>query len=176
MTRFITPLTSTRLASTHSPRMARWPAPTSDDFLTGLLDEFLGATTSGMNAKTMSTSFGSNKTDIWEEDGFFKVAMDVPGLEEKDLDVTVNNGILTLKAEKSDETSDEGKSFIQRERSFTAFERQIALPEGIDEEKVSAHLAHGVLTLSLPKLEVETKKMRKVSIISGKYPPQHATA
>ena len=166
MTRFITPLTSTR-----TPRLTRWPVSasgSSDDFLSSLLDEFFGTATTGASPKPLSQAFGANKTDIWEEDGFFKVAMDVPGFEEKELEITVNNGILTLKAEKSEETSDEGKTFIQRERSFTSFERQIALPEGIDEEKVSAHLAHGVLTLSLPKLEVETKKMRKVSITSGK--------
>lgn len=160
MTRFLTPFNNTpalRAARGYTGREDLWDSLFGDVF--GL--------TSGATAPSVS-AFAANKTDIWEEDGLFKVAMDVPGMAEGDLDVTVNNGVLTVKAQKSEETSDEGKSFIQRERHVTSFERQIALPEGIDEEKVGAHLAHGVLTISLPKLETESKKMRKISITSGK--------
>lgn len=160
MTRFLTPFNTTpvtRAANGYSTQHDLWDKLFSDTF---------GIATGGL--PFAEKSFSTNKTDIWEEDGFLKIAMDVPGLTEENLDITVNKGVLTVKTQKSEETADEGKNFIQRERFFTSFERQIALPEDIDEEKVRADLNHGVLTISLPKLEAERTKLRKISITSGK--------
>ena len=84
---------------------------------------------------------------------------DVPGLEKEDLDITINDDILTLKGErkteKVEENETEGECYHCRETTFGAFERSFRLPEKVDSDAAKASLKNGVLTLTLPKAEVK---------------------
>ena len=83
---------------------------------------------------------------------------DVPGLEKEDLDITINDDIVTLKGERKTEKVEEdestGECYHCRETTYGAFERSFRLPEKVQSDKASAALKNGVLTLTLPKAEV----------------------
>ena len=100
------------------------------------------------------------RVDISESDKEFQVTAELPGMNEKDLDVSLANNVLTLKGEKKEEKEDKRKDYCRMERSYGMFSRTIPLPEGVDLEKVEASFRKGVLTVTLPKT-VEAQKERK---------------
>ncbi len=103
--------------------------------------------------------------DISETDKEIRVAADLPGLDEKDVEVVMENGALTLRGEKRSETEDKDRHFS--ERFFGRFERRIPVGGDIDEDKVSASFRNGVLTVTLPKTAQAQSKTRRIAI-SGK--------
>jgi HSP20 family protein len=88
--------------------------------------------------------------DVHDTGAALRVVAEVPGIREKDLQLTVNQDVLTLSGERPVETP-EGSSVHRQERPALKFSRSFALPCRIDLEKVSARLAHGVLTITLPR-------------------------
>jgi len=102
--------------------------------------------------------------DITETENEYLVKADLPGLDKKDIDVTVENGVLTIKGEKKEEHESKKKGMHRSERYFGSFYRAIALPSGIDETKLSAKHKNGVLELTLPKTEEAKPKQIKVDI------------
>lgn len=107
--------------------------------------------------------------DIAETDTAFEVTMDVPGVAAKDMDVSVDNGVLTVSGSRESETTEGGKdkSFHRVERYRGRFVRRIALPAGIDEDAVEARHENGVLTIRLPKLPEEKAKQKRIEIRAG---------
>ena len=91
-----------------------------------------------------------------------KVTAEVPGLDEKDIEVLLNDGVLTLKGEKRSENEDKDRQFS--ERYYGRFERRIPLGVEIAEDKVDAHFKNGVLTVTLPKKEVAKPRQIKVEV------------
>lgn len=118
----------------------------------------------------------SGGTDFWprinvsETDKELQVTAELPGVDEKDIDVTVSGDRLTIKGEKKSESDekkdDKGRSFRRIERSYGSFERTMALPFDIDTDKVQATFKSGVLTLTLPKPAEVQKKSKKIEITS----------
>jgi HSP20 family protein len=104
------------------------------------------------------------KVDVAETDKDIEVTVELPGLDEKDVEVTLADGVLTLKGEKKSERKEEGKGFYVAERSYGSFHRSIALPEGVDAEKVSAEFSKGVLTVKAPKLPEVQSSVKKIAI------------
>lgn len=104
------------------------------------------------------------KIDISEEDTFLAVTAELPGVEEKDIDVTVEKGSLTIKAEKKVEKDEETKNYHVVERSYGMFQRSIPLPFEADADKVEAKFENGVLTVSMPKPPELEGKRRKIQI------------
>jgi len=100
------------------------------------------------------------RVDISESDKEFQVTAELPGMDEKNLDISLANSVLTLKGEKKEEKEDKRKDYYRMERSYGMFRRTIPLPEGVDLEKVEASFREGVLTVTLPKM-VEAQKERK---------------
>ena len=100
--------------------------------------------------------------DVRETNDSLEISVEVPGIEPKDVEVSVENGILTLKGSRSFEKAAEGETYHRVERSYGAFERSFTLPTNIDSERVSAVYRHGVLNLTLPKRE--EAKPRSISI------------
>lgn len=94
-------------------------------------------------------------------DGFVLKA-DVPGVEEKDLEISVHNGVLTVSGARSAEERKDGESYSIYERSFGSFQRSFSLPDTADEERVEAKLDKGVLTLTIGK-RAEAKP-RKIAL------------
>lgn len=100
--------------------------------------------------------------DIFEEDGAFVVTADLPGLKKDDIDVSIEDNVLTVSGERNFEKSEGEGTFRRVERSYGTFRRSFTLPRGVDAAKVQASFEDGVLTLSLPKTEVA--KSRKITV------------
>lgn len=107
--------------------------------------------------------------DIAEEDGAFEVTMDVPGVEAKDIDIEVENGVLTVSGQREAKTEEgeKGKSFHRVERYHGRFVRRIALPTGIDDSAAEARHENGVLTIRLPKLPEAQARQRRIEVKSA---------
>ena len=91
-------------------------------------------------------------TDMYEEKGKLVVKTELPGINEKDLEVTLEENILTIKAEKKDEVAEDATHHA-RERHYGKYVRSMSLPFHVDGEKVSATFDNGVLELRLPRAE-----------------------
>ena len=91
--------------------------------------------------------------DIKEEDQRFVLSVDVPGTEPKDIEVTMEKGVLTIKGERTASKQEEGERFTRQERVHGVFYRRFALPDSADAEKIEAHGNNGVLEIVVPKRE-----------------------
>jgi len=102
--------------------------------------------------------------DFTEDDKAFTVTAELPGIEEKEIDVTLSGGMLTIKGEKKQEREEKNKNYYLSERSYGSFQRSFAMPEGVDEEKIAASFAKGVLTVTLPKSAEAQKTQKKIEV------------
>lgn len=104
--------------------------------------------------------------DVSETDKAVEVTADLPGIDEKDVEITLSNGVLTIKGERKTEKEekDEETSFHKVERSYGLYQRSIAVPAEVDENKVKADYTKGVLTITLPKIAKAKPKVKKISI------------
>ena len=98
--------------------------------------------------------------DIKEEAERFVIHADVPGVDPKDIEVSMEDGVLTLSGERKSESRTEQDGWKRTERLTGRFLRRFTLPEGADAENISAHGSHGVLEISIPKLaKVQPRKI-----------------
>jgi HSP20 family protein len=102
--------------------------------------------------------------DIKEDDKQIVLTSDLPGIDQKDIKVTVEDGTLTLSGERKFEKSTDEENFHRVERSFGSFERSFSLPETVDEDKIVASYKNGVLELTLPKTKPDVKQVKVVSV------------
>ena len=103
--------------------------------------------------------------DVFETEDAFVVRADLPGVDPKSVDLSIEDGYLTLKGEKSKgEQSRKDGSWYRLERRYGTFVRNIALPDTVDPDKVEATAEHGVLTVTLPKREETKPKTIKVDV------------
>ncbi len=100
--------------------------------------------------------------DVEEDEKAIRVKAEIPGIDEKDLDVKIENNILTLSGEKKEEKKEEKKNYIFSERKFGSFCRSISLPESVKTDKIKATFKKGVLKIEIPK--DETKESKKIAI------------
>jgi HSP20 family protein len=101
--------------------------------------------------------------DVFEKDGKFVVKAELPGMEEKDIDVSLEGDILTIKGEKKAEKEVTEKDYYRCERSYGSFFRSVPLPSSVDKGKVEASYNNGVLEVTLPKIAEAQPKKVKVS-------------
>ncbi|MDQ2090779.1 Hsp20/alpha crystallin family protein [Marimonas arenosa] len=106
-------------------------------------------------------------SDASSDDKAYRITMELPGVEEKDIDVTVNSGVVSVKGEKSSEKEEKGETWYFSERQYGSFSRSFRLPEDAVGEKVEAHLKDGVLTITVPKKAPEEPPSTKVKIKRG---------
>lgn len=102
--------------------------------------------------------------DIVEKDNAYEVTAELPGMDEKNIEVKLDNGGLTIKGEKQEEKEEKQKGYHLQERSFGSFERYFAIPEGVDADKIEASFKKGVLTVTLPKKPEAQKPAKKIDI------------
>ena len=106
------------------------------------------------------------KVDISETKDNFLITADLPGIDEKNVNITLDDGMLTIKGEKKTDTEDKQGEFYSRERSYGAFQRSFEVPKIIDENKVGASFSNGVLTVKMPKTPEAKKEVKKILINS----------
>jgi len=109
----------------------------------------------------MEAELGWPRIELSEADKTVTVSAELPGLSEKDVQVEIANGVLSIRGEKKAERSDESK-FIS-ERYYGSFERQIPL-DGVEEDKAQADFKNGVLTVTLPKSEPPNRNVKRIAI------------
>ncbi|MBZ5588575.1 MAG: Hsp20/alpha crystallin family protein [Acidobacteriia bacterium] len=102
--------------------------------------------------------------DVRETKDALEIAAELPGLEPKDVEVSVENGILTLKGSRHFEKATEGETYHRVERAYGSFERSFSLPTNVDPERVHAVYRHGVLHLTLPKREEAKPKSISIKV------------
>ena len=88
---------------------------------------------------------------ITEDDQSFKLTVELPGMPEKDVQVSLSGNTLIVKGEKRQEKEQQEKGYYLSERSYGEFQRAFALPDGVNAEKIEAAVANGVLTVTVPK-------------------------
>src|SRR5271157_4919555 len=102
--------------------------------------------------------------DVKENEKEIVVKADLPGMDEKDINLTIHNGLLSLRGEKKSEHTDERENYHVMERSYGSFQRSIRLPETINEDKAEARFDKGVLTITLPKRPEMVGAQKKIEI------------
>jgi HSP20 family protein len=113
---------------------------------------------------SMATSDWVPAVDIKEEENDFVIVADIPGVDPKDIEVHMDNGVLTIKGEKESEKKEEREGYKRVERSYGSFYRRFGLPDTADPEKISANSNNGVLEVRIGKQE--KVQPRKISVNS----------
>jgi HSP20 family protein len=108
------------------------------------------------------------RVDVSESDKEIKVMAELPGVDEKDIEVTLSGDLLTIKGEKKVEEERKDKNYHIVERSYGAFSRALRLPYETDEKKVQAEFKKGVLTVTVPKPAAAQAKSKKIDVKAGK--------
>jgi HSP20 family protein len=103
--------------------------------------------------------------DLTETDKAYQITSDLPGgIDEKNVEVTFANGVLTIKGEKQEEREEKKKGYHMRERSFGSFERTFQVPEGTETDKIKASFRKGMLVVTLPKSAEARKAEKKIAV------------
>jgi HSP20 family protein len=102
-----------------------------------------------------SSDAGSMAIDLVDREDEFVVTVDLPGFERDDVDIRVTDHTLRIEAEHEEVLDEEQERFIRHERHHESTERSVRLPGEVDKEAVAARMKNGVLTVTLPKIEVE---------------------
>ena len=102
--------------------------------------------------------------DIVESEKNYEITAELPGMDEKNIEVKVANGNLTIKGEKQEEKEEKKKDYYLHERHFGSFERSFDVPEGVDADKIEANFKKGVLTVTLPKKPEAQKPAKKIEV------------
>ena len=105
------------------------------------------------------------RIDLSETDQEYNVIVDLPGMDEKDIDLSYSSNVLSIAGKKEEEKEEKDRQYHRIERYSGQFRRDIPLQENVDESKIEATFKNGVLTIHLPKLSDPTQKKKKISII-----------
>ncbi len=127
-----------------------------------VFDEFTRAVPWGEETNGDGLQRFAPRIDMCETDDALEITVELPGVDEKDIDVTVTEDVMTIKGEKKSESEKKDKDYHMVERSYGMFQRSLALPYEVDADKVEAKFENGVLKVSMPKppeIEAKTKKI-----------------
>ncbi len=137
------------------------PRDTVTDF-SRIFDElFPGSRLANENDK----AFLSPQVDITDDDKHYQIVVDIPGVKKEDIHVTVENGVLTLEAERNEENTEEKKGkVIRKERRSGKYARSFNVGRTISVEDISGNFDNGVLTISVPKVSQQKPVSKRVEI------------
>ena len=108
----------------------------------------------------------SPKLDIAELKDKFEIKAELPGMDEKDINLAVDDGVLTISGEKKAENEEKDKGYYLRECSYGTFSRSVRLPDNIADDKIKAEFKKGMLIIDMPKKEPTVAKARKIEVSS----------
>ncbi len=139
-----------------------WNARNSlQDEIKQVFDRFVSE--DGSDNSNVVTSQWAPRVDIREEADRFVILADIPGVDPKDIDVSMDKGILSIKGERAAEAKEETERYTRVERSHGLFYRRFALPDSADADGVKASGKHGVLEISIPKRPESTPRRIQVN-------------
>ena len=104
--------------------------------------------------------------NVIDNENEVRVTAELPGMDEKDIELSIHNGVLSLRGEKKAEYEENKEGYYRSERSYGTFHRSISLPEGVDPDKVEATFSKGVLNVTVPKLPEPQTGRKKIAIKS----------
>lgn len=152
------------------PLSTSTPAARGNDPLTAMQRELNRAFDDlwrGAGSNNVTANFGTSlRMDVKETEQSFTIQAECPGVEEKDIDISFSDNVLTIKGEKKFVRDESTETLHLVERSYGNFARQIALPGEVDSEKIEASFNKGVLTVVLPKSAKAVEKTKKITIKS----------
>lgn len=131
-----------------------------------LFENFFGEDFELMPSTSLKGIMPTPKFDVSETDNNIEFTVELAGVDEKDLDVSIDNNVLIIKGEKKEETKDDKKEYHVTERRYGSFQRSFALPDGVDTAKTAADLKNGVLKVTIPKLAEAKSQRKKIKIQS----------
>lgn len=126
------------------------------------LDNLFNTTEPSLEGSSVATSSWTPAVDIKEEPKQFVIEADIPGVEPKDIEISMENGVLTIKGERNSESQEESKGYKRVERIRGSFYRRFSLPDTADPENIKAAGKNGVLSVTIPKREV--MQARKIEV------------
>ncbi|GJE33440.1 Hsp20/alpha crystallin family protein [Methylobacterium oxalidis] len=156
--------------STNAPLPSRMRDEPASPFLTlhremnRLFDDVFSGLGGGMPGLA-TRGLGWPSVELVETEQGLRVSAELPGLDEKDVELTIDDGVLTLRGEKRAETTDTQRGYS--ERSYGRFERVLALPFAVEEDKVEATFRNGVLSVTLPRSAKAPERGRRIAINGG---------
>lgn len=104
------------------------------------------------------------QADLSEDEKEFRVNVELPGMDDKDVDVTLADRLLTIRGEKKEDKEQKDKSYYRRERAYGSFTRRIEVPAEVDAAKIEASFNKGVLTVRLPKTKEAQQKVKHIDV------------
>ncbi|MCK4925421.1 MAG: Hsp20/alpha crystallin family protein [Spirochaetes bacterium] len=107
-------------------------------------------------------SAGWPAVDVREDDDNYLVEVELPGLSEKDVEVKVENGVLTIASRKDESREEKDEGYIRKERRHYSFSRSFSLPDNVDGEKITANFKNGLLDVAVPKAPAAKPKLIEV--------------
>lgn len=110
------------------------------------------------------TAMWAPTMDIYEDKEAIKVYVDLPGMQKKDVAISIEENVLTVKGERKFEEEDKKKNYYRIERSYGTFRRSFALPNNVDTGKISANMKDGILTIYVPKKEESKPKEIEINV------------
>jgi HSP20 family protein len=109
--------------------------------------------------------FRTPLANITEDEGFFNINAELPGLDKGDIEISIQDGNLEIKGEVKEEKKEEKEGeLVRREFRSSSYYRCFTLPENIDEDKIDANLEKGILTVKIPKVEPKEPEKKKIEI------------
>src|SRR5512137_57634 len=121
----------------------------------------------GLGAFPSLTGSFMPRLDVTEDAKAFTVTAELPGMSEKEIDLSISGDALTIRGEKKEEKEDKNRNYYYSERSYGAFLRSIPLPRQVETDKVSASFKKGVLTITLPKTADAMESTKKIDVKTG---------
>jgi HSP20 family protein len=132
-----------------------------------LFDDFFSSTFSMSPwGDSLDMEMGSflPSVDVHETEKEIQVTAELPGMDEKDIDLSITHNMLVINGEKKSEKEEKGQRSYRSERIYGSFRRSVPLPEGLDENACEAHFKNGVLTVTLPKQTVSSTQAKRIPV------------
>jgi HSP20 family protein len=148
-------------------RSDRGMMPSLASPLSRVIDQFFEDPFLALAPVALTRDQGSFALDLSEDDNSFIVRATLPGFTQEDVNVEVNDGVLTISAQ-HDEEEDKGERYFRRERRWGSVQRQIVLPSPVEEDRATAELKDGVLTLRMPKVQKAPPKRINIGSQPGR--------
>jgi len=111
-----------------------------------------------------AAGFAAPMVDVSEDDKAFHITADLPGITEKDIDVTLSGDTLTIGGERREEREEKDRNYHFSERRFGSFRRAFSLPAGVDRDKIEANFKNGVLSVTLPKTPEAMQQQKRIEV------------